>query len=87
MVSKQESPVKSHKLVATPQKRLRKMRPSIWTRRAALPVTPTSSSAERSHAMVSDAVRHAMVTRVAKQGVRDDKGIGCHASRAAPYVS
>ena len=40
--------------------------------RAALPVTPTNAP-QRSDALVSDAVRRAMVMRVAKQGVKDEK--------------
>src|ERR1700740_3309889 len=50
--------------------------------RAALPVTPTSNAPERSHALVSDAVRRAMVMRVAQQGVKDEKVLG--AMQAVP---
>ena len=50
-------------------------------RRAALPVTPTNAP-ERSDALVSDAVRRAMVVRVAKQGIKDEKVLG--AMQAVP---
>lgn len=76
-----EVPGKPQKQVATPQTATQNAAQHV-TRRAALPVTPTSSNPERSHAMVSDAVRHAMVSRVAKQGVRDDKVLG--AMQAVP---
>ncbi len=66
--------------VATPQTATQNAAQHV-TGRAALPVTPTNAP-ERSHAMVSDAVRRAMVMRVAKQGVRDEKVLG--AMQAVP---
>jgi protein-L-isoaspartate(D-aspartate) O-methyltransferase len=41
--------------------------------RALVPTTPTPSIASRSPALVSDAIRAAMVARIARQGVKDAK--------------
>ncbi len=67
--------------MATPQTATQNAAQHV-VRRAALPVMPTSNAPERSHALVSDAVRRAMVMRVAKQGVKDEKVLG--AMQAVP---
>ncbi len=67
--------------VATPQTATQNAARHVAPR-AALPVTAMPAAVERSSPLVSDAVRHAMVKRVAKQGVRDDKVLG--AMQAVP---
>ncbi|HEX7644790.1 MAG TPA: protein-L-isoaspartate(D-aspartate) O-methyltransferase [Burkholderiaceae bacterium] len=65
--------------VATPQTATQNAARHVaqhMVRQGSLPVTPTSNAPERSHPLVSDAVRRAMVMRVAQQGVKDEKVLG-----------
>jgi protein-L-isoaspartate(D-aspartate) O-methyltransferase len=73
--ARQGTPAQPQRQVATPQTATQNAA-RHGAPRAALPVTATPSAAERSSPLVSDAVRHAMVRRVAKQGVKDDKVLG-----------
>jgi len=71
---------KPAKPVATPQTATQNAAQHV-ARRAALPVMQTNAP-DRSDALVSDAVRRAMVMRVANQGVKDEKVLG--AMQAVP---
>jgi len=73
--ARQGAPAQPQRQVATPQTATQNAARHVAPR-AALPVTATPSAAERSSPLVSDAVRHAMVRRVAKQGVKDNKVLG-----------
>ena len=75
------APAQPQRQVATPQTATQNAARHVAPR-AALPVTATPSAAERSSPLISDAVRHAMVRRVAKLGVKDDKVLG--AMQAVP---
>lgn len=70
-----QTPASTHRPVATPQTATQNAARHVAPR-AAMPITATPAAAERASPLVSDAVRHAMVKRIAKQGVRDEAVLG-----------